>query len=288
MPTTYAHYKFGEDVIEVLPRSLKESIQKNRQLYDIGLHGPDILFYIFSPFKGYVRETGSKLHKQPSREFFIHAKKTIKNSPNPVAARAYICGFITHFVLDSECHKYVEKMIDESKVCHNEIETEFDAYLLKKEKRKPLLVDRTKHLNPSLKNAQVIAPFFNNLNMKVMPARNNISKSITPLDIIRTVRSQILLHKILSAKTDRHRKVLNIMTRFRKDGEHIRGLIINEQPNPKCTNYNEILRKVYSASIPLAMSLIMQYQRYLFQDEDLSVRFDHTYDEGEDWRKIVL
>ena len=288
MPTTHTHYKFGKEVMEALPRSLRESIVKNRQLYDIGLHGPDILFYIFSPFKGYVRKTGSGLHKQSSREFFVHAQKVIKNAPNPVAARAYIYGFITHFVLDSECHKYVEKMIEESKVGHNEIETEFDAYLLRQENRKPIAVDRTKHLNPSFKNAHVIAPFFKNPAIKTMPSKDNVLKTITPLDIKRTIMAQILTHKMLSPKTERQRKILNALTRLRSDGEEIKGLIINKQPNPKCANYNVILKKVYSASIPLAVSLIMQYQKYLLQGDDLSVRFNHTYDEGEDWMKIVL
>ena len=288
MPTTHAHYKFGEEVMEALPRSLRESIVKNRQLYDIGLHGPDILFYIFSPFKGYVRKTGTGLHKQPGRAFFEHARKVIKTAPNPVAARAYIYGFITHFVLDSECHKYVEKMIEESKVGHNEIETEFDAYLLKQEGRKPLAVDRTKHLQPSFKNAQIIAPFFNGFNMKTKPSKDNVMKTITPLDIKRTITAQIVIHKILSARTDRQRNMVSALTRLRSDGHEIIELMINKQPNPKCTNYNVILKKVYSASIPLAVSLILQYQKYLLQGDDLSARFDQAYDEGEDWMKIVL
>ena len=288
MPTTYAHYKFGKDVIEALPRSLKESIVKNRQLFDIGVHGPDILFYIFSPFKGNVRGTGTGLHKQSSRSFFEHSKEVIKNAPNPVAARVYMYGFITHFVLDSESHKYVEKMIQVSGVHHNEIETEFDAYLLKEERRNPMVANRTKHLQPSFKNANVIAPFFSGLEIKTMPKRESGSKTITSLDIKRTITSQILFHKILTAKTSGKRKVLNVLTRLRSDGESIRSLIINERPNPKCADYNEILKKVYSAAIPLAVSLIMQYQKYLFQGEPLSERFDLTYGEGEDWEKIVL
>jgi len=288
MPTTYAHYKFGEDVIEALPRSLKESIVKNRQLFDIGVHGPDILFYIFSPFKGNVRGTGTGLHKQSSRSFFEHSKKVIKNASDPTAARVYMYGFITHFVLDSECHKYVEKMIKVSGVNHNEIETEFDAYLLKEERRNPIVANRTKHLQPSFKNANVIAPFFNGIEVKTMPKREKGSRAITSLDIKRTITAQIILHKILTAKTSRKRKFLNVLTRLRSDGESIRGLIVNESPNPECTDYNEILKKVYSAAIPFAVSLIVQYQKYLFQDEPLSERFDLTYGEGKDWEKIVL
>ena len=44
MPTTYAHYKFGKEVISALPRPLQSSIENNRELFDIGVHGPDLLF----------------------------------------------------------------------------------------------------------------------------------------------------------------------------------------------------------------------------------------------------
>ena len=50
MPTTYAHYKFGNEVISALPRPLQSSIENHRELFDIGVHGPDILFY-YQPIK---------------------------------------------------------------------------------------------------------------------------------------------------------------------------------------------------------------------------------------------
>ena len=39
MPTTYAHYKFGKEVISALPRPLQSAIENNRELFDIGVHG---------------------------------------------------------------------------------------------------------------------------------------------------------------------------------------------------------------------------------------------------------
>ena len=39
MPTTYAHYKFGKEVLSALPRPLQNSIEAHRELFDIGLHG---------------------------------------------------------------------------------------------------------------------------------------------------------------------------------------------------------------------------------------------------------
>ena len=45
MPTTYTHYRFGKDVLDALPRRIRTAMETNRELFDIGLHGPDILFY---------------------------------------------------------------------------------------------------------------------------------------------------------------------------------------------------------------------------------------------------
>ncbi|MCD8326229.1 MAG: hypothetical protein LUC90_05955 [Lachnospiraceae bacterium] len=45
MPTTYTHYKFGTEVIKALPAPLRARAEQYRELYDIGQHGPDILFW---------------------------------------------------------------------------------------------------------------------------------------------------------------------------------------------------------------------------------------------------
>ena len=57
MPTTYAHYKFGKEVISALPRPLQSAIENHRELFDIGVHGPDILFYYYPLKKSKARRT---------------------------------------------------------------------------------------------------------------------------------------------------------------------------------------------------------------------------------------
>ena len=48
MPSTYAHRRFGANVLDHLPAPLREKLEAHRELYDIGLHGPDLLFYYLS------------------------------------------------------------------------------------------------------------------------------------------------------------------------------------------------------------------------------------------------
>ena len=47
MPTTYTHDLFGKRVCRKLPEKLQHLIRSNGNLYRIGQHGPDILFYYF-------------------------------------------------------------------------------------------------------------------------------------------------------------------------------------------------------------------------------------------------
>ena len=45
MPSMYAHQKFGNDVLYLLPKEVRERIAEQEDLYHIGLQGPDIFFY---------------------------------------------------------------------------------------------------------------------------------------------------------------------------------------------------------------------------------------------------
>ena len=45
MPSTYAHYRMGKEAAEELTGEAWHTLSMYRQLYLIGLHGPDILFY---------------------------------------------------------------------------------------------------------------------------------------------------------------------------------------------------------------------------------------------------
>ena len=45
MPATYAHHRFGERLFPMLQEPFRTAAQSYRSLYDVGQHGPDILFY---------------------------------------------------------------------------------------------------------------------------------------------------------------------------------------------------------------------------------------------------
>ena len=273
MPTTYAHYKFGKEVMSALPRPLQNSIENNRELFDIGLHGPDILFYHRPIFKTTVSAQGYALHDKPADEFFSRAAEVISQAEDPAAARAYIYGFICHFALDSECHPYVEKMIQVSGISHSEIEMEFDRMLLTEDFFNPLRHDSAKHIRPTLENGKVIAPFF---------------EDITPETIKKALRSMKFYLNILRAPDPGKRKMLFGGMKLARCYDSMHGMVMCEEPNPDCRDYCLLLKRQFAGAVPLAAGLIIQYQKKLFQNGELPERFRETFGAGEHWEELRL
>ena len=116
MPTTYAHDLFGKRVYRKLSAKLQHLIRSNGNLYRIGQHGPDILFYYFIS-KNPVTQYGVQMHGRKAREFFEKGMAKVREEKNP-ALMAYLLGFGCHYILDSTCHPYVNQVAAEGKVSH--------------------------------------------------------------------------------------------------------------------------------------------------------------------------
>ena len=273
MPTTYAHYKFGGEVIGALPRPLQSAIENNRELFDFGVHGPDLLFYYKALVSNPVNRQGYELHERPADVFFRHAAEVVGKASDPAAARAYIYGFICHFALDSECHNYIEKMIQVSGISHSEIEMEFDRMLLTEDFINPVRYLGTRHIRPTIENARVIAPFFQDL---------------TPEMVKKALSSMIFYHKLLLAPNPGKRKVLFGGMKVAGLYSSMKGMVMSLAPNPACRDYCLLLKNRFAGAVPLAASLIIQYQKKLFQGGELPKRFHQTFGAGDSWESLHL
>ena len=78
MPTTYAHDLFGKEVYKKLPSDMKALIRRHGDLYRIGLHGPDILFY-YMVSKNPVTQFGIDMHHE-KKECARYAETMMKRS----------------------------------------------------------------------------------------------------------------------------------------------------------------------------------------------------------------
>ncbi len=136
MPTTYAHDLFGKRVYRKLSAKLQHLIRSNGNLYRIGQHGPDILFYYFIS-KNPVTQYGVQMHGRKAREFFEKGMAKVREEKNP-ALMAYLLGFGCHYILDSTCHPYVNQVAAEGKISHTLLEKEFDRMLMYETGKDPL------------------------------------------------------------------------------------------------------------------------------------------------------
>lgn len=135
MPTTYAHDLFGKEVYKKLPSDMKALIRRHGDLYRIGLHGPDILFY-YMVSKNPVTQFGIDMHHEKARAFFEEGMRQVRRN-NDEALLAYLLGFGCHYMFDSACHPYVNQMAAEGVVPHIVLEKEFDRVLMEETGKDP-------------------------------------------------------------------------------------------------------------------------------------------------------
>ena len=114
MPSTYAHRRFGANVLEHLPDELRAQLEQNRELYDIGLHGPDLLFYYHAASSNPVSALGNAMHDKPGRVFFDRARGVVKAAGDreklcflhyPPLYLHYTCPEILHVLSEYGVHE---------------------------------------------------------------------------------------------------------------------------------------------------------------------------------------
>ena len=261
MPSTYAHRRFGADVLQQLPAALQDQIGKNRALFDVGLHGPDLLFYYHAAKSNPVSALGNAMHEQPGRVFFERARGVVRQAKDRDAALAYALGFVCHFALDSTCHPYVEAYTRQSGVSHCEIETEFDDMLLRRDGHDPKSFFTASHIRPTAENARVIAPFY---------------EGVTVDETLAAMKGMITVHHLLQAANPVKRWVVLTGMRVAGKYEFMHGLVANPQPNPKCVQSSQKLEELYKTAVPLAVRLIEEYA----ENKPLGAEYQHTFGEN--------
>ncbi|MGN1235761.1 MAG: zinc dependent phospholipase C family protein [Christensenellaceae bacterium] len=155
MPSTYAHKRFGEIVLARLDEQTVSLIQKYPDLYYVGLHGPDIFFY-YKPLKRTeVAQIGNRIHAMLLSDFLGSRRGAFDTEE----AKAYLAGLLCHFVLDSECHGYIESKKTEE-MGHLLMETEFDRNLMERDGIEPIGYNPGGHLKLTAKEGAVVGRIY--------------------------------------------------------------------------------------------------------------------------------
>jgi len=130
MPAIAAHYYFGQEVFKLLPEEIKILIKEHRQAFNLGLQGPDLLFYYKVWKKNEIVDMGHNLHRHPADTFISRALKNIKAMPS-LDAQAYLLGFACHHVLDSTFHGRIAQLAPDGRG-HLLLEAELDRQIAEK------------------------------------------------------------------------------------------------------------------------------------------------------------
>ena len=272
MPTTYAHWRFGDRCIGTLPEKLQKVIEKNRSIFDYGVHGPDIFFYYNCLKKNEVNAYGSRMHEIPFGDTLGEIKPHFENCDRRSAALAYLLGFLCHFTLDSYCHGYIDRKDELSNATHGKIESQYDRHLLIKDGYDPVKKSVTFSLKPDKKMAHVIAEIF--------PAWDEKT-------IYKTLKDQRMYLNLLKDDSDIKRLIMS----KGMDLLHVssfKDLMLTKENDPEVADAMLRLDKLGEDALEhyplLAKSLI----GYLMKDRPLDPYFRNHFCPKEDYKDIPI
>lgn len=272
MPTTYAHWRFGDKCIRMLPDDLQNIILNNRAIFDYGVHGPDIFFYYNCLKHNEVNRYGSAMHDIPYKDTLAQIKENFKKTENKDMALSYLLGFTCHFTLDSYCHGFIEKVDETMPYSHGKIESQFDRYLLIKDGFNPVTKSVTDMFHPDEKMAKVIFGLFNKFDEDI---------------IYKTLKDQKLYLNLLKDNSDIKRFFLTTAMDIAKVPS-FKDLLITRENVEELKPINIRLNKYFDMALKhypvLADSLI----GYLSDKNELNTYFKHNFSFKEDYRNLEI
>ncbi len=191
MPSCYAHYRFGAQLLPVLPADIRRPVQRHRALFDLGLLGPDFFFFYKPGRDEPVQKLGRRFHYQPGGAFFENAcRGMVQPSEEELA---YLYGLMGHYCLDSVCHPLIHELAQGDALVHNRMESEFDRYLLVLDGvKKPHLYDRGKFVKCSRENCRVAARFYPGADESQIREAMQVMRQILRLLVVHPAAKQVL------------------------------------------------------------------------------------------------
>ena len=256
MPTEYAHYRFGAQVIPTLPKDLQRSVGRFRRLFDMGLHGPDPFFH-YNIFRTTpVGKLGNTMHMETGEVFFTRACRLLRRHPSE-AGTVFLYGFLGHYCLDSICHPFVHAHTDQGPIGHVELEKEFDRYLLEKDgKTPPHAQDFSDHMRLSRNEAATAAELL----------------GVTPGQFYRTCHNMALNTRLL-AKVNPGL----VSAALKHMDKEIAAQQMPDAPNPSCSFLDGEFLQHYDRAVALYPEMARQLTAHIRSQAPFGEEFSKIY-----------
>lgn len=256
MPATYAHYRFGAQMLTRMPADVRRTAKRHRRLFDVGLHGPDLFFYYKPVVSTKIGRLGHKFHRQTGREFFSRVCRNLRLEPSE-EGQAYLYGVLCHYALDAHCHPLVEKLSWEGVASHTRIETEFDRFLMELDSKTQLCpVSLTKHLTLTDPECNVVSRFYPGTEA------GHIRESL---------KGMVKIRKALELPDG---PVRTIVTKTMSLGsETFRDMVAGKAPDSVCRELNQPLLERYQQAAKVFPEMVLQLGAHLTYNAPLGEEF---------------
>ena len=272
MPTTYAHWRFGDKCIPSLTPELQKIVKDNRAIFDFGVHGPDIFFYYDCLKHNAVNQFGTDLHDIPFRETLEKMRPYYNGCDDKKAALSYLLGFTAHFTLDSYCHGYIDRKDEVSGCSHGKIESQYDRHLLKKDGYDPVKKSVTFSLKPDRKIAHVIHELFPEQSEDVC---------------YKTIKDQLFYLNLLKDSNDLKRWFL-IKAMDAVGALSYKDLLITKEDDPRCKDSMLRLDKYFDVALRHYPLLAESLVSFLEEGKELDPYFHNHFCPKEDYKEIPI
>lgn len=258
MPATYAHYRFGAQMLPAMPADMARAVTRCPSLFDVGLHGPDLFFYYSPLFPSRIRALGCGYHRQTGREFFSRVCRSLRPE-GCEGAQAYLYGVLCHYALDAACHPYITERSRQLSVSHTRIETDFDRFLMEEDGHEPQRTDLSRHIRLSKKECEITARFYPEAQQR---------------HIRSSVRSMAAIQRLLAAQTYPRR----LLTQACRLGSREFGdMLHSPRPDPNCQQLRLPLLERYTQAAERFPQMLTQLGAHLTYNAPLGEEFDPSF-----------
>ena len=263
MPTTYAHDLFGKKVYKKLPKEMKELLRRNGDLYRIGLHGPDILFY-YMVSKNPVSKFGIQMHKEKAKAFFEEGMSQVRETGDEQLF-TYLLGFACHYLLDSACHPFVDEMADTGVVSHTVLEKEFDRMLMEETGKNPYIYRPSDCIVPKYSYAKVIH--------RAIPLVSTVNIWIS------LKMMKFLTNLMVCNDGGKRRKVIKKILSLggKKNADMLIEHFMTKEPVPGCEIPLSKLSKLFERALEETPEYLEELYELSREEKTLGSRWERTY-----------
>lgn len=264
MATTYTHNRFAKMAEDKLDSRFKEAVHKYRDLYLIGSQGPDLLFYYKVLKDNPIKRQGNRIHERPAENLFSQAKESLDRAELDKAgqeiALAYGAGMLTHFLLDTGVHTYIEVKEEVSGVSHNKLEAEWDAYLMRLDGVKdPAYFDRSDLIVPQDKNIySIVGQFYKRSADKIKDC----------------IKDQRRVLKVFASKGIKRKLIQGFL---RKKMPKYADLFCENDQDPSCRDSNIRLTRIFSKQLGIVGKYSSELFDFMTGQGQLSSYFERTF-----------